>query len=95
MSASVAATVPDKLDVATITASTYTLAKQGSSTPVAATLSYLVCGNVVLAPAAPLEPGTTYTARLKGGASGVKDLAGNPLAVDKVWSFTTAPRAAP
>ena len=30
-----------------------------------------------------------YTATIKGGASGVKDLAGNALAVDKVWSFTT------
>jgi hypothetical protein len=32
---------------------------------------------------------TVYTAKIIGGASGVKDAAGNPLAEDKVWSFTT------
>ena len=31
-----------------------------------------------------------YTARLKGGSGGVTDAAGNPLAADKVWSFTVA-----
>ncbi len=30
-----------------------------------------------------------------GGAGGVKDVAGNPLASDKVWSFTVAPAAPP
>src|SRR4029077_70471 len=30
-----------------------------------------------------------YTATIKGGASGVKDLAGNAVAVDKVTTFTT------
>jgi len=24
-----------------------------------------------------------------GGTAGIKDLAGNPLAADRVWSFTT------
>jgi hypothetical protein len=32
---------------------------------------------------------------MKGGSSGVKDLAGNPLAQDKTWSFTTAPAPPP
>lgn len=35
-----------------------------------------------------LEPDTTYTATL---TTGVKDLAGNPLAANMVWSFSTAP----
>ncbi|MBF0545979.1 MAG: Ig-like domain-containing protein [Candidatus Riflebacteria bacterium] len=34
----------------------------------------------------PLTNGTFYTATVKAG---VKDLAGNPMASDKVWSFTT------
>nr|MDQ3827126.1 fibronectin type III domain-containing protein [Actinomycetota bacterium] len=34
-------------------------------------------------------------ATVKGGAGGAADPAGNPLAGDTVWSFTTAPPAAP
>ena len=33
---------------------------------------------------------TTYTATVKGGAIGFADIAGNPLAQDRTWSFTTA-----
>ena len=32
---------------------------------------------------------TTYTATVKGGAGGVTDIAGNPLAADFTWSFST------
>src|SRR5947208_14306894 len=42
-----------------------------------------------LHPTSSLLNGTSYTATVKGGASGAKDLAGNALAADKVWSFTT------
>ncbi|MBC7415921.1 MAG: DUF3494 domain-containing protein [Herminiimonas sp.] len=43
-------------------------------------------------PLAPLTAGVTYTARIKGGATGVKDLAlpANTLAADYSWSFTAA-----
>ena len=44
---------------------------------------------VTLNPTANLATSTLYTATIKGGAAGVKDLAGNPLAADKVWTFTT------
>jgi hypothetical protein len=46
-----------------------------------------------LNPSANLEAGATYTATVKGGANGVKDLAGNPLASDKSWLFSTAASA--
>ena len=36
-----------------------------------------------------LAPLTMYTATIKGGAGGVKDLAGNALAADVSWNFTT------
>ena len=38
-----------------------------------------------------LQAGKIYTAKVKGGSAGVGDSAGNPLAADKVWSFTTLP----
>ena len=31
-----------------------------------------------------------YTATVRSGVSGVQDIAGNPLATDEVWSFTTS-----
>jgi hypothetical protein len=40
-----------------------------------------------------LAVNTTYSATIHGGANGVKDLAGNPLASDYVWSFTTGGHA--
>jgi hypothetical protein len=43
-----------------------------------------------LTAAAALAASTTYTARIAGGGSGVKDAAGNALASDVVWSFTTS-----
>jgi hypothetical protein len=43
-----------------------------------------------LVPQAALAYGSKYTATLKGGASGITDAAGNPLAADRTWSFTTA-----
>src|SRR5262249_49530995 len=36
-----------------------------------------------------LASATAYSARVKGGATGVRDAAGNPLAADFNWSFTT------
>jgi hypothetical protein len=40
----------------------------------------------IFSPLAPLIPGTTYTATITTGA---KDLAGNALVINYVWSFTT------
>ncbi len=39
-----------------------------------------------------LAYGTTYTVTIVGGASGVKDMAGNALAADYTWSFNTEPQ---
>ena len=41
-----------------------------------------------LNPTPNLVAGTVYTAIVRGGPAGVKDAAGNALAVDRVWTFT-------
>ena len=65
--------------------------KTASLVPATITLSSTADGKTVvtLDPSVTLAKGTQYEARIKGGTGGVKDLAGNPLAADKVWSFTT------
>ncbi len=87
--ANVAAVFSEAMDVAAVAAA-FTLAPQGGG-PVAATVTYdPATKKATLNPTADLAPGTAYTATVKGGASGAKDLAGNPLAADKTWSFATA-----
>ena len=86
------ATFSEAIDPATVSTSTVTLAKAG--TAVAATVTYDAASKTAtLHPSATLDVATTYTATVKGGASGVKDLAANALAADKVWTFTTAAAA--
>jgi Ca2+-binding RTX toxin-like protein len=70
----------------------FTLTKQGSSSPINcwSTQYSSVTKTATWDPCSDLEANTTYTARVKGGASGAKDLAGNALAQDYTWTFTTA-----
>jgi hypothetical protein len=91
VTANVEATFSEAMDPVTISGSTFTLTKQGSSQSVTATVSYdAATKKAALDPDADLDPNATYTAAVKGGTSGVKDPAGNPLAQDTTWSFTTA-----
>ena len=88
--ANVEGTFSERMDPSTLTASTFALVKEGAAAPVSAAVSYeWATKKALLNPAADLDFGATYTAIVKGGSEGVKDLAGNPLAADKVWSFTT------
>ncbi|WP_240721333.1 Ig-like domain-containing protein [Pseudarthrobacter sp. NamE5] len=90
VTASVTGTFSEALDPSTVTADTFTLT--AGTTSVAATVAYDSAGNIAtLDPAADLAAGTEYTATIKGGTSGVKDVAGNALAADKTWTFTTVP----
>jgi endo-alpha-N-acetylgalactosaminidase len=86
--ADVAAAFSEPMTAASINTTSFTLVKQGTATPVAAAVAYSA-GVATLSPTADLEPSTTYTAAVKGGASGAKDLAGNALAADMTWSFAT------
>ena len=83
------------MNAATISGSTFVLRDPGNAV-VASTVSYNAGTNVAtLTPRRALAPSTTYTATITGGASGVKDVAGNALASNFVWSFTTCRNAPP
>ena len=63
-----------------------------STRPIKATLSWEPSTkptSVTLTPASKLDAKTRYTAKIKGGETGVKDLADNPLTSDYIWTFTT------
>lgn len=82
------ATFDEPIDASTVTASTFTLSDGTSAVP--ATVAYDGASlKATLTPSASLALGKTFTATVKGGASGVKDLAGNPLAADRTWTFST------
>ncbi len=97
------------VDQSTVNTDTFTLIKQGTTTPVAASVAfYTNCQGenwsglpcyAVLDPQADLEANTTYTATLKGGENGVKGTSyyGDPITMpaDYSWSFTTGDSAAP
>ena len=90
----VAATFDESMDALTFTPANFTLAGPGGAN-VAGAVSYDVASRIAAyRTSADLAPNTTYTATVKGGANGVKDLAGNALAGDKVWTFTTGTQAA-
>ena len=79
----VAATFSEAMDSLTITTATFTLLQ--GSTPVSGAVAYAGV-TATFTPASNLTASTTYTATITTVA---KDLAGNALAVNKVWSFTT------
>jgi glucose/arabinose dehydrogenase/N-acetylneuraminic acid mutarotase len=86
----VSATLSEGIDPASLNSSTFTLVKQGTTAAVSALITYdATSRTATLNPNSDLELNITYIATVKGGASGAKDLAGNPLAADKLWSFTT------
>ncbi len=92
-SATVNATFDESLDASTVSASTFSL--RDTSGTVAADVTYdATTRSATLHPHAALTRSTVYTATVEGGASGVADLAGNHLADDVSWSFTTAAQPA-
>jgi hypothetical protein len=83
-------TFSEALDPQTISGATVFL-KTSQGTVVPATLTYSnAARSVTLDPTATLDNHALYTVTVVSGAGGVKDVAGNPLASDDVWSFTTA-----
>jgi hypothetical protein len=91
-SATISAVFGEALDSTTVTTATFRLLGPGG-VPVPADVRYDgAIPGAVLTPLAPLADSTTYTAWLAGGVSAprIADLAGNALAADVQWTFTTA-----
>src|SRR6185436_6813211 len=84
----ITANFSEAVNVSTVTGTTFQL-RNAANTLVTATVS-ASGSQITLDPSASLATSTTYTATITGGASGVKDLAGNALASNFSWSFTTA-----
>lgn len=91
LNADIIASFDELMDATTVTDLSFILAQSG--TPVAGVVSYLGT-SATFNPTSDLAASSVYTATVLSGASGVADLAGNPLAVDKVWSFTTGAASA-
>jgi hypothetical protein len=85
------ATFSEAIDPATVNSTTMTLTNQATLGAVAGAVAYNATTRTAsFSPTAALAAGTSYLARVKGGATGVKDLAGNALAADVTWTFTVA-----
>jgi len=85
----ISATFSEAMDPLTMTTATFTLKQGATSLPGAVT--YAAVGTTAtFNPVDPLASLTTFTATITTGA---KDLAGNPLLNNFVWSFTTGATA--
>jgi len=86
LNATAKVTFNESMDDTTLTTSTFLLA-DASGSPVAGTITMDSFISAVFTPSAPLASGTRYTATL---TTGIKDVAGNALASNYTWDFTTA-----
>ena len=85
VSQKIAATFSEAMDSSTITTTTFTLAQ--GTTPISGAVTYAAAGTTAtFTPSSNLAANATYTATI---TTGVRDLAGNALASNFVWSFTT------
>ena len=76
-------TFSEAMDPLTITTATFTLMQGATVIEGTVTYSGLIA---VFTPTSALAASSVYSAKI---TTGVKDLAGNALATDKIWSFTT------
>jgi hypothetical protein len=81
------ATFSEPVRASSVTISTFKLENSADNTPVLSDVSLSVDGTIAtLTPTAPLSPSTSYKATV---TTGLKDLAGNKIASDETWTFTT------
>jgi hypothetical protein len=87
----ITATFNEPMDPASLSGASFELRATGGGAAVSAAVTYDSATNTaILNPDAALASTTSYTATVKGGASGVRDSSGNALSADQVWTFTTA-----
>ena len=93
---SVTATFDEPMQASTITTATVRLTDTTTGTNVPSAVTYDAATKTArLTPQAVLQFGRAYLFTVKGGANGVKDLAGTPLASDATSTFTTEASAQP
>ncbi len=91
LNTAVNATFSEPMDSLTMVTANFTLAQ--GSTPVSGVLAYDSLGNIAtFTPNTALSSGTTYQFTV---INNVKDLAGNTMALNDAWSFTTGTGLAP
>lgn len=86
----VSATFSEPMNAGTLNNSSFVVSNNGVA--VAGTVSYDAASQVAsftTTSAAGFAPSTAFVVTIESGASGVMDLAGNALAADRVWGFTT------
>ncbi len=85
--ASVTASFGESIAPASVTGSSFVLRDEdGNDVDASVSASG---STATLEPEASLQPSTSYTATLLSGSGGIKDSAGNALASDYSWSFST------
>jgi len=85
-----AATFSEAMDPLTISTGTFAVQETASGKNLPGTVAYTAGSNIAtFTPSGSFAPGMKYSATVKGGSAGVSDLAGNAMALDKTWSFTT------
>ena len=79
----------NEMDITTINTDNFKLFTEDGVTAVGGTVSLSSDNkNATFTPTSSLSTSPTYKGTIKGGAAGVKDMAGNTLAADYLWSFS-------
>lgn len=87
--ATVTATFSESLDPTTVNTSTVLVTAAATGVGIAGTVSYnSSLQQAIFLPSSTLAANTSYTVTL---TTGIKDVAGNPMAANNVFTFTTAP----
>lgn len=86
----IVATFNEKIDPQTVNGNTCKL-KDAAGKAVSGTVAYdSIKHQVIITPTSPLKYSTNYQVTLKSGNNGIKDVAGNALLSNLVWTFTTS-----